>query len=120
MSKRARQQGELEKLILDVLWDAKNPLTSHEILEVANKNSDLALTTILTVLSRLEDTGLILRQAGEGRAFLFTASQSREQHTADMMLQLFSNSSNPALAFSHFADGLSPSQLKALRKSLEG
>lgn len=119
MTTRGRQQGELESLILNVLWSAKESLTSHEILEKANKNSELALTTILTVLSRLEDKGLVVRKPGEGRAFLFTAAQSREQHTADMMLQLVSNESNPALAFSHFTDGLTAAQLKALRKSLE-
>ncbi len=120
MTTRGRQQGELESLILNVLWKAKEAMTSHEILDKANKNSDLALTTILTVLSRLEDKGLVIRKPGEGRAFLFSAAQSREQHTADMMLQLVSNESNPALAFSHFTDGLTAAQLKALRKSLEG
>ncbi len=119
MTTRGRQQGELESLILNVLWNAKEAMTSHEILDKANKNSDLALTTILTVLSRLEDKGLVIRKPGEGRAFLFSAAQSREQHTADMMLQLVSNETNPALAFSHFTDGLTTAQLKALRKSLE-
>lgn len=120
MTKRVRQQGELESLILNVLWGSKKALTSQEILEKANKNSDLALTTILTVLSRLEDKGLVSREPGEGRAYLFTAAQSREQHTADLMLQLVANESNPVLAFSHFTDGLSAAQLRALRKSLEG
>ena len=120
MTKRARQQGELESHILNVLWSSKKALTSQEILEKANKDSDLALTTILTVLSRLEDKGLVTREPSDGRAFLFSAAQSREQHTADMMLQLVANESNPALAFSHFTDGLTTAQLKALRKSLEG
>ena len=120
MTKRARQQGELESLILGLLWAAKKPLTSQEILEKANKSSDLALTTILTVLSRLEDKDLVVRAPGEGRAFLFSAAQTREQHTASMMLQLLENHTNPALAFSHFTDGLTAAQLKALRKSLEG
>jgi predicted transcriptional regulator len=120
MTKRARQQGELETLILNVLWSAKSPLTSQQVLDKANKDSELALTTILTVLSRLEDKELVVREPGEGRAFLFSAAQTREQHSADMMLQLLENQTNPALAFSHFTDGLTAAQLKALRKSLEG
>lgn len=119
MTKRARQQGELESLILDVLWRAKSPLTSQEILERAG-SGDLALTTILTVLSRLTDKELVVREAGEGRSFMFSAAQSREQHTADLMLKLVAEESNPALAFSAFAKGLTSSQLKALRKSLDG
>lgn len=119
MTKRARQQGELESLILNVLWNAKQPLSSQEILERVGEG-DLALTTILTVLSRLTDKNLVLRQPGEGRSLLFKAAQSREQHTADLMLKLVADESNPALAFSAFAKGLTAAQLKALRKTLEG
>lgn len=119
MTKRARQQGELESLILDVLWNTKQPLNSQEILQQVG-DGDLALTTILTVLSRLTDKELVVREAGEGRSFMFSAAQSREQHTADLMLKLVAEESNPALAFSAFAKGLTASQLKALRKSLDG
>ena len=118
MTKRARQQGELESLILDVLWRSKLPLTSQEILELAG-NGELALTTILTVLSRLTDKDLVVREQGEGRSFLFSAAQSREQHTAELMLKLVAEQGNPALAFSAFTKGLTAAQLKALRKSLD-
>ncbi|MEN9955688.1 MAG: hypothetical protein RLY34_495 [Actinomycetota bacterium] len=117
MTKRARQQGELESSILNVLWSSKKPLGSQEILERVGEG-DLAITTILTVLSRLTDKNLVVRQPGEGRSFLFSAAQSREQHTADIMLKLVAEQSNPALAFSAFAKGLTASQLKALRKTL--
>jgi hypothetical protein len=50
---------------------------------------------------------------------LFSAAQTREQHAADLMLKMVSGAGNPALAFSHFASGLSESDLAALRKSLE-
>ena len=118
MTKRARQQGELESLILNVLWSSKKPLTSQEILERVG-DGDLALTTILTVLSRLADKELVIREPGEGRSFIFSAAQSREQHTAELMLKLVAEETNPALAFSAFTNGLTAAQLKALRKSLD-
>jgi predicted transcriptional regulator len=120
MSKRSRQQGELENLVLNLLWSTEVPLTSQQILDKVTISSDLALTTILTVLSRLEEKGLVVREPGESRAFLFAAAQSRQQHTADLMLKLVANESNPALAFARFAEGLTAAQLKALRKSLDG
>ena len=46
MTKRARQQGELESLILNVLWNSKKPLTSQEILERVG-DGDLALLAAL-------------------------------------------------------------------------
>lgn len=120
MTKRNRQQGELEAQVLDVLWSKKKPLTSGEILDAINKNDELALTTVLTVLSRLKDKGLVEREPGKGRSFVFSATQSKAEHTANMMLSLVAESNNPALAFSYFANGLTAAQLKALRKGLDG
>ncbi|MEN9606880.1 MAG: hypothetical protein RL605_708 [Actinomycetota bacterium] len=121
MSKRERQQGQLEAAILDALWSSSAALTSAQVREAVNASdeNDVALTTVLTVLSRLVDKGQVVRADGEGRALLFSAAQSRELHTASLMLDLFSGSGNPALAFSHFASGLSAEQLKQLRASLE-
>lgn len=120
MSKRARQQGELESQVLEVLWASKKPITSNDVLDSINKNDDLALTTVLTVLTRLMDKDLVQREPGDGRAFVFSATQSKAEYTASMMLSLVAESNNPSLAFSHFANGLTAAQLKALRKSLEG
>jgi hypothetical protein len=49
---------------------------------------------------------------------MFSAAQSREEHNADLMLRILDTSENPALAFSHFASGLSADQLAQLKKSL--
>ena len=119
MSKKGRQQGELESLVLDALWSAESPLTSQQILDRVSRDGELALTTILTVLSRLSDKGIVKREAGEGRALLFSTNQTREQFAADSMLKVFSAAGDSALALSHFADGLSASQLEALRKALK-
>jgi predicted transcriptional regulator len=119
MTKRARQQGELEQLVLDVLWDADEPLTSNEILSLCSAESDLALTTILTVLTRLADKELVVRTGGLGRSNLFNAATSREEHTARQLLELINDSSNPALTLSHFTAGLNKKTITALKKILD-
>lgn len=119
MTKRGRQQGELEQLILDALWDSTNAISSQQLLERISPDGDLALTTVLTVLSRLTDKGLVTREAGEGRSFLFSAVTSREQHAAALMLKMVSGAGNQALAFSHFTSGLSESDLETLRRALD-
>jgi predicted transcriptional regulator len=116
---RSKQQGELESAILETLWQSKKPLSSIQILEKLNTKDDLALTTVLTVLSRLMDKDLVTREPGDGRAHLYQAKQSKAEHTASLMLTLVAESKNPALAFSHFANGLTTAQQNALRKSLE-
>jgi predicted transcriptional regulator len=123
MSKSGRQQGELEALVLDTLWNARErssgPLTSQQIMDELGEETDIAMTTLLTVLSRLVDKDLVIREPGAGRSLLFEATKSREVHNADLMLKLMADAGNPALAMSHFAAGLSPAALEALRNSLK-
>jgi predicted transcriptional regulator len=120
MTKRGRQQGELENQVMDALWNAKGSLTSQEILDTVNRGSDeLALTTILTVLSRLVDKGMVARSSGTGRSLNFTAVETRERHSANLMLKLLGDSENPALTFAQFTKSLTPKQLAALRETLE-
>lgn len=119
MAKKLRQQGELENLVLDALWDAKQPLTSTEVLEAVSEEGALALTTVLTVLTRLIEKELVLRVPAAGRGFLFSAASTREEHAAAQLLEILANAENPALTLSHFAAGLSKKSVTALKKSLE-
>jgi len=113
-----RKQGELESEVLACLWDRPAGLTSQQILALLGDDS-IKITTVLTVLSRLEDKGLISRAAGAGRGFIFLATTSREQHTANALVELVGQTGNPAMVFSHFASGLSAKQLKELKEALD-
>ncbi len=114
MSKR--KQGELESEVLSCLWDRPDGLSSQQILAMLGDDS-LAVTTILTVLSRLVDKGLVVREPGNGRTLIFKSASSREEHTARLLLDAM-DQSNPALVFSHFAGGLSAKQLEQLKQAL--
>jgi predicted transcriptional regulator len=121
MSARGRQQGQLEQAVLEVLWQARaageGKLTSQQVLDRLGDSEQLALTTVLTVLSRLGDKDLVLREQGTGRSLLFSSATTKEEHDAAALLRLFESSSNPALAFSHFAKQLSAKDLELLQKS---
>ncbi len=119
MSKKLRQQGELESLVLDTLWDASEPLTSNQVLEAIADAGDLALTTVLTVLSRLVEKDLVERLPAEGRGYLFKPTSSREEHAAAQLIEILENSENLGLTLSHFAAGLNKKSINALKKSLE-
>ncbi len=113
-----RQPGELESLILGCLWDSSKPLSSQEVQSAVSHSGELALTTVLTVLSRLEEKGLVVRETDSGRSLLFRPVESREQHTARLMLGMIEEESNPSLAFSYFAKGLTKAQRTSLKKIL--
>jgi predicted transcriptional regulator len=112
-----RKQGELESEILGCLWDRPEGLTSQQILAMLG-DDDLAITTVLTVLSRLSDKGLVQREQASGRTFLFKSTSTREQHTASMLLSALADTENPALVFSHFTSQLSQAQIESLKKAL--
>ena len=116
MSKR--KQGELEASVLSALWDRPEGLTSQQILALIG-DEGLALTTVLTVLSRLVEKGMVKKES-MGRNLLFIATSTRERHTAELLLDAMDDAANPALVFSHFASGLSKDQVAQLRKALGG
>ena len=113
-----RKQGELESEVLGCLWDRPAVLTSQQILALLGDDS-IKITTVLTVLSRLEDKNLVTKAAGPGRGFIFQAVTTREQHTAKALVELVGQIGNPAAVFSHFASGLSAKQLKELKEALD-
>ncbi|MBL6593029.1 MAG: BlaI/MecI/CopY family transcriptional regulator [Actinobacteria bacterium] len=113
-----RKQGELESEVLGCLWDRPAGLTSQQILALLGDDS-IKITTVLTVLSRLEDKNLVTKAAGPGRGFIFQAVTTREQHTAKALVELVGQIGNPAAVFSHFASGLSAKQLKELKEALD-
>jgi len=126
MGTRNRSQGELEQAVLNTLWDALDEtgsalasLSSQQVQERLAGEHTLALTTILTVLSRLADKGLVIKESGPGRSLIFRATSTRSEHDAKLLLKVFEGSQNPLLAFSHFTNSLSAEQLEQLRKSLK-
>ena len=116
MSKR--KPGELEQAVLSCLWDRPDGLSSSQILALLGDES-IAVTTILTVLARLCEKHLVQKELSGGRALLFKATTSREQHTASLLLAAMKNSISPELAFRYFIDGLSPAQISSLRQVLK-
>jgi predicted transcriptional regulator len=65
------------------LWQQPDGLTVREVLEVVNRDRDspLAYTTVMTVLSRLHDKAAVSREP-VGRGFRYQASVGNEAHIA--------------------------------------
>lgn len=118
MASKTRKANELENLVLDTLWDSGTPLSSTQILNKVAAQGQVALTTVLTVLSRLADKGMVTKLTDNSRSLKFVATQSREKHAATSLLAILENAQNPALALNFFAEGLNPEMLAALKSSL--
>lgn len=109
-----RRLGELEAVVMDRLWDWQGPASVRRVVEHLETDRVLAYTTIMTVLENLHRKGFVTREK-QGRAYVYTAAQSREQHTATLMSEVLAGSQDTQTALLHFVEEMSPDELAGLR-----
>ena len=111
---------ELESEVMEEMW-RQPEATVRDVLEVLNRGpKQRAYTTIMTIMCRLWDKGLLTRER-RGRTDVYRAILSREaylqeraQAEVDAVVEEFGD-----LALSHFArqvNGLDPERLRRLRE----
>ncbi len=112
-----RKQGELEAQVLDAIWDLEESgasnLSSAEILKAFSGSKEIALTTLLTVLSRLADKGLVVRDKVDGKSLVFRSAKSRNEATVEALLNLVEEAENPEVVVANFLGAL-PKKLRGI------
>lgn len=109
--------GDLERAIMDVLWDASEWLTVRQVSEQLTER-DLAHTTVMTVLDRLSKKGFARRER-DGRAWRYRASESREAYVAELMLSALDQTGDRQAALARFVRSVSGAEAQALLGALE-
>ncbi len=109
-------RGELERAVLQVLWDRPDGLPARDVV-AALPGRDLALTTVLTVLDRLRRKDLVRRDEAV-RPHVYQATSTREEHIADLMLDALGQAPDRAAALTRFLGGVSDSDTRHLRDAL--
>lgn len=112
-----RPDGELELEVLGVLWRADGALTPGDVR--VRLSRDLAYTTVMTVLGRLYEKGLVTRSL-HGRAYAYEAALTEPELTARRMGDALSIAHDRAGALSGFVSKLSRRDLAVLRRAIEG
>jgi predicted transcriptional regulator len=110
-----RSPGELESEVLATLWATDRALTPAEI--QAELGGGLAYNTVHTILRRLHDKSLVLRDA-DGRRGAYRPVKNAAQMTAEAMHQALDRGPDPIAALQQFVTGLSPAEEAALRELL--
>ena len=111
---------ELESEVMDEVW-RRDEVSVREVLEALNrKRKKRAYTTIMTIMTRLDEKGL-LRRKRQGRRDIYTPVMSRDAYLdararaeVDALVSEFGD-----LALTHFAqqvDKLDPRRVRELRK----
>lgn len=119
MAQAKLHMGELEAMVMDVLWDRHGWLTPGEVHRVLAASRDLAYTTAMTILVRLWNKGRLERQR-DGRAYAYRALQTREEYAAGRMQELLTAVTDRPTVLAYFAEALATTDRDQLRRVLRG
>jgi predicted transcriptional regulator len=108
--------GELERAVMEVLWSAAAPRTARQVAD-ALPHRELAKTTVLTVLSRLETKGRVERCRDEW-AHTYAPTATREDYIAELMHEALGDAPDRAAALVRFAGQVTPDEAAALQSAL--
>ncbi len=100
---------------MSLLWEGDTSLSANDVRDQLGE--DLAVTTVLTVLSRLEKKGLVRRERST-RPHRYSATASREEHTVEMMNEALGTASDREAVLARFIGGISEDEAAALRRIL--
>ncbi|MEV0730821.1 MULTISPECIES: BlaI/MecI/CopY family transcriptional regulator [Polymorphospora] len=114
--------GDLERAVMDVLWDrgpAADGRVGVSVREVAEALHDreLAYTTVMTVLDRLAGKGMVERER-EGRAWSYRPAATREAYIAQLMLDALDLAGSRDAALVRFARSVTGTEADVLRAAL--
>ncbi|MDQ0708880.1 putative transcriptional regulator [Arthrobacter woluwensis] len=115
--------GDLERSVMDLLWAGTEATTANDLrdqlasTDAASGGKELAVTTVLTVLSRLEKKGLVTRERGT-RPHRYRAVSTRAEHTAELMREVLGSAPDREAVLATFVGSVSPAEADALRRLL--
>jgi len=98
--------GDLEAEIMECLWEMGSA-SVRDVHECLLGRRDIAYTTVMTVMSRLAEKGMLARRQ-DGRAYIYNPVQTRDAFCTGVvkrvMAGLFGSGGRPVLA--HFVESL--------------
>ncbi len=112
-----RLTGELEHEVLSALWTMDEAATPADVRD--ELDTDLAYTTIMTILTRLWQKDLVTRER-RGRAYAYAPAVTEAELTAQRMQAILAAASDRKAALNGFARSLSAREARALKAVLDG
>ena len=110
-----RSAGELEGAVLATLQAAGAPLSPGEVSD--RLGADLAYSTVVTILSRLHDKGVLERRKA-GRAYAYTPVTDEPGLAARRMARVLDGEADREAVLARFVSGLSEGDEELLRRML--
>lgn len=115
------QLGDLQLAIMRVLWD-RGEATVAEVHQALLEERGLALTTIATMLKKMEHKGVV-RHRSEGRLYVYAPTVSENavhrSMVSDLTERLFEGSASALVSHLLNEQEIDPSELKEIRRLIE-
>lgn len=112
-----RGMGELEAAVMETMWAADDGLTPRE---VHDRVADgLGYTTVMTVVTRLWDKGLLTREP-EGRSFRYRPTTTAADHHGDRMREALAKAADRPAVLAAFVSQLDDTERALLADLLDG
>ena len=108
--------GALERAVMEQLWASEEPMSATQLRDTL-ADRELALTTVHTVLSRLEGKHFVVRSK-DTRPAVYRPRSSREEHVASLMHEVLGQASDREAALARFVGSASEDENALLRRLL--
>jgi predicted transcriptional regulator len=106
--------GELEAVIMQLVWDHGNPVTVRELFDELRQERAIAYTTVMSTMDNLHRKGWLDR-VKEGKAYRYAATASREEYSARLMREALADGGNTEAVLSHFVADMDGDESELLR-----
>jgi predicted transcriptional regulator len=106
--------GDLESVIMHLVWDHDRPVTVRELFDELARERAIAYTTVMSTMDNLHRKGWLDR-AKEGKAYRYTATDSREEYSARLMQEALAGGGDAETVLSHFVAHMDGAESEALR-----
>jgi predicted transcriptional regulator len=124
--KKGLQQvlGELESEIMEILWEKRDGITGRQIYENLKQKKRLAYTTVLTVIDRLVNKGLIIKRKNQDNTYIYFCAKTKEEFKEEISKAVVTGlmkfaGRGAVTAFVHALESTNPERIVELEKLLK-
>jgi predicted transcriptional regulator len=115
---RVRGFGELESVIMQLVWDHDGPVTVRDLLGELGRERVIAYTTVMSTMDNLHRKGWLDR-AKDGKAYRYTATASREEYSARLMQEALADGGDTEAVLRHFVEQIGGAESEVLRSLVQ-
>ena len=112
-NKNIKQLGALETEIMEIVW-ASNEASVRAVLSVLEKKRKIAYTTVMTVMTRLYEKGILKRKMDKSGAFIYIPIKCKKDFLFNASEKIIKNflEEYGDLAVAQFIDAIETSDMK--------